>query len=208
MGNGGAITIGPDNNLYVTVGYVGSVSSNPYPQTSTLNYQNSSIIDGRGGILWITQDGSPVNNSSSDGNGILGDEYPLNLYYGYGIANSYGIDFDPLTGNLCDIENNLAIHDEINLVPPGYNGEWAVLAGLSSHAPAAPSDLVDFDGKGKYRDPEFEWIKKPGITGMRFLDSEKLGKQYENDLFVGGFHDGILYHFKLNSDRTHLSLPD
>ena len=44
------------------------------------------------------------NNNSS---GILGDEHPLNLYYGYGIGNSYGIDFHPKTGNLWDIENNI-----------------------------------------------------------------------------------------------------
>lgn len=38
------------------------------------------------------------------------------------------------------------------------------------------------------------------------MKSEKLGKQYENDLFAGDFHNGNLYHFDLNKNRTWLSL--
>jgi glucose/arabinose dehydrogenase len=34
-----------------------------------------------------------------------------------------------------------------------------------------------------------------------------LGKQYQDDLFVGDFNYGNLYHFKLNSQRTELLLP-
>ena len=37
--------------------------------------------------------------------GIIGDSYPLNLYYAYGIRNSFGIDFDPVTGKLWETEN-------------------------------------------------------------------------------------------------------
>ena len=52
--------------------------------------------DGTSGILRITQDGKPVVSSVSGGDGgILGNTYPLNLYYAYGIRNSFGMDFDP-----------------------------------------------------------------------------------------------------------------
>ena len=57
-GDGGAITIGPDNNIYVTMGSAGN--DNYTPQTMTLNYRNSMVVDGRAGILRITQDGKPV----------------------------------------------------------------------------------------------------------------------------------------------------
>jgi glucose/arabinose dehydrogenase len=30
----------------------------------------------------------------------LGNKYPLNLYYAYGIRNSFGIAFDPVNGKL------------------------------------------------------------------------------------------------------------
>jgi hypothetical protein len=33
-------------------------------------------------------------------NPIFGEELSLNLYYAMGIQNNFGMDFDPLTGNL------------------------------------------------------------------------------------------------------------
>ena len=58
------------------------------------NYRNGTEPDGRAGILRITLEGKPVSD------GILGNEFPVNLYYAYGIRNSFGIDFDPVTGQL------------------------------------------------------------------------------------------------------------
>jgi hypothetical protein len=69
-----------------------------------------------------------------------------------------------------------------------------------------PNGLVDFWGKGKYSDPEFMWNKTIAPTALKFLNSDKLGKQYQNDMFVGDFDNGYLYHFKLNQNRTGLSL--
>ena len=53
--------------------------------------------------------------------GILGDETPLNLYYAYGVRNSFGINFDPITGNLWHTENGPGEGDEINFVESGFN---------------------------------------------------------------------------------------
>jgi len=69
-------------------------------------------------------------------------------------------------------------------------------------------DLVEFNGNGKYSDPEFVWHEAVGLTDLIFLNSSKLGKNYENDMFVGDFHYGYLYHFKLNNDRTELLLKE
>ena len=52
---GGVIAIGPDNNLYVSVGDLDGTFRGPKYDTMAQNYLNSSIIDGRGGILRITQ---------------------------------------------------------------------------------------------------------------------------------------------------------
>jgi glucose/arabinose dehydrogenase len=38
------------------------------------------------------------------------------------------------------------------------------------------------------------------------LDSDKLGKDYQNDMFVGDFNIGNLYHFDLSKDRNQLLL--
>ncbi|MGB8173353.1 MAG: PQQ-dependent sugar dehydrogenase, partial [Nitrososphaeraceae archaeon] len=116
-------------------------------------------------------------------------------------------DFDPLTGNLWDAEPGRIISDEINLIEPGFNGGFEALQGPSTYVPAAPSDLVYFNGTGKYRDPEFVWTQKVVPVGLKFLTSNKLGEKYENDIFVGSFLNGKIYHFDLNENRTHLVVP-
>jgi glucose/arabinose dehydrogenase len=134
------------------------------------------------------------------------------LYYAYGIRNSFGIDFDPVTGKLWDTENGYSYGDEINLVDPGFNSGWRIVQGKSSlfqsynNKTFNPDTLVYFDGNGKYSDPEFSWKARVGVTGIKFQNSSKLGKQYENDMFIGDFHNGYLYHFDLIKKREGLLL--
>src|SRR5919106_1060740 len=205
--NGGALIIGPDNNLYIPVGDVDGTYQGEESETLTQNYQNGAEPDGRSGILRITQDGSPVPNG-----GIIGAQPPLDLYYAYGIRNSFGINFDPVTGNLWDTENGPGEGDEINLVEPGFNSGWAQVQGMSTSSADnndqdfTPVGLVDFDGRGTYSDPEFEWRTTLGPTALIFLHSDRLGQQYQNDIFVGSIVTGNIYHFDLNEDRTQLVL--
>jgi aldose sugar dehydrogenase len=51
-----------------------------------------------------------------DGGGLLGDTPPLDEYYAYGIRNSFGIDYDPITGNIWITDNGPDCYDELNLV--------------------------------------------------------------------------------------------
>jgi glucose/arabinose dehydrogenase len=200
--NGGAIIIGPDKNLYVPIGDVDGSFKEQDTETVTQNYNDGVGPDGRSGILRITQDGQPA------GPGILGDSLPLSLYYAYGIRNSFGLGFDPVTGNLWETENGPGEGDEINLVEPGFNSGWQQVHGLAKSTKGFdPKDLVEFNGKGHYRDPELVWQNTVGPTALLFMTSNKLGSQYVNDMFVGDVHNGRIYHFDLTEDRTHLVLP-
>ena len=67
-------------------------------------------------------------------------------------------------------------------------------------------DLVDFDGRGEYRDPESTWNVTVGPTAIEFYNSTQLGEEYQNDIFVGDINNGRIYHFNLNEDRTGLML--
>jgi len=200
--NGGAIIIGPGNNLYVPIGDVDGSFRGPSSQTITQNYQSGKDADGRSGILRITQDGQPV------GEGILGNDIPLRLYYAYGVRNSFGLGFDPVSGKLWDTENGPGNSDEINLVEPGFNSGWQEVMGLAKNEKGFDeANLVDFNGKGHYRDPELVWLNTAGPTALLFMTSSKLGSQYLNSMFVSDVHNGRIYHFELTSDRAHLNLP-
>lgn len=201
--NGGAIEMGPDNNLYVPIGDVDASFKKPILRTMTQNFGDGLVADGRSGILRITQDGKPAEE------GILGNSMPLKLYYAYGIRNSFGLGFDPVTNNLWETENGPVHGDEINLVYPGFNSGWHEIYGFSdSQQKFDVNKLVTFEGKGKYSEPKLVWGRTAGLTSLLFLNSDKLGTQYRNEMFVSDVHNGRIYHFKLNADRTDLVLPN
>jgi len=190
--DGGKVVIGPDANVYTVIGDLNR-------RTQAQNVETGAGPDGTGRVLRVTQDGSTV------GSGILGSSSPLNKYFAYGVRNSFGLDFDPVSGKLWDSENGPGSNDEINLVDPGSNSGWIDLMGF------APSgfnfnNLVNFGGKGKYSDPEFVWTQTVAPTAIEFFTSNKLGSAYQNDMFVGDFNKGRIYDFNLNSGRTAISL--
>ena len=191
--NAGNIMIGPDNNLYVSVGDLdGHI-------TSAQNIKGASGLDGSSAILKITQDGQAV------GQGMLGESGISKKYYAYGLRNSFGMDFDPVTGKLWDTENGASYGDEINFIEPGFNSGWLQVQGM------APDnfnieDLENFQGKGNYSDPEFVWTDTVGPTAIKFFGSDRLGNQYKNDIFVSDITQGNIYHFDLMGNRTNLIL--
>ena len=189
--DGGKLTIGPDNYLYAVIG--------------DLNHDGKlqNIVDGpqpddTGVIFRVNpEDGSPAPDNPFANN-------EDNRYYAYGIRNSFGIDFDPVTGKLWDTENGPQYGDEINLVEPGFNSGWKQVMGPISKSNVNLDELVNFPGS-KYADPVFSWLPSIGITDIEFLNSSKLGEKYSNNIFVGDIGaqtDGYLYYFQVNEDRT------
>jgi aldose sugar dehydrogenase len=213
MHNGGQIIIGPDKYVYITTGEAMNNTNLAHKRSEALNYQGKGAIapDGRGGILRIDQNGEAI---LTNGHGILGEKDPLDKYYAYGIRNSYGLDFDPVTGNLWDTENGPSFGDEINLVKPGFNSGWRAVQGIWNVkgeakglvASESPNNLVDFNGRGIYSAPEFTWNNTVGPSTLKFLTTDKFGKQYQNDMFVADVNNGRIYHFKLAENRTTLNL--
>jgi glucose/arabinose dehydrogenase len=192
--NGGKVVIGPDNNVYLVVGDVGGRMGN------IQNILRGNSPDGTSGILRVTQEGKSVHE------GPFGNSVPNILYYAYGIRNSFGFDFDPVTGNLWDSENGGIDKDEINYVYPGFNSGWRKAMGMALSRFDPNEDLFYFDGKGKYSDPEFVWKETVAPTALKFLNSSKLGSEYENTIFVGDVKTGNLYNFELDSTRQQLQL--
>ena len=150
-------------------------------------------------ILRLNDDGTfPADNPFSAQGGNLAK------YYAYGIRNSFGLAFDPVTSKLWMTENGPDAYDEINLVEPGFNSGWNQIMGPDSRDPQGIGDLYQAPGS-HYSDPKFSWLSTVGPTGIVFLDSLQLGAEYQNDAFVGDINNGRLYRFKPNAARDGFS---
>ena len=196
---GGKLKLGPDNQLYVIVGEM-------QREGQLQNIQNGPPPDDTGVIFRV----NPTDGSPSSGNPFSSDPAdPLSKYYAYGIRNSFGMDFDPLTGNLWDTENGPNRYDEINLVSPGFNSGWQTVMGpISIHTlinGETEDDLVNFPGS-HYADPLFSWVEPVGPTDIEFFSSSNLGSKYRNNIFVGDINNGNLYYFEVNENRDGISL--
>ena len=210
---GGKLKIGYDNYLYAVIGDLTA------PDSVLQNNKNGKDPNDTSVILRVNPDnGLPVknnpfysnnnNDNHSSNGGYYNDkdnvESLLDRYYAYGIRNSFGIDFDPITGTLWDTENGESGYDEVNLVKPGFNSGWAQVMGpIARNSNQTPNDLVSFSSS-IYTDPVFSWREQIGITDIEFLNSSKLGDRFANNIFVGDINNGNLYYFEVNEGRTGL----
>jgi aldose sugar dehydrogenase len=195
--DGGKLMIGPDNFLY---GIIGDLNHDGKLQ----NYPDGPDPDDTSIIFRVNpNDGTPApdNPLSTDPNN------PLNKYYAYGIRNSFGLTFDPVTGNVWDTENGPASNDEINLVKPGFNSGWQTIMGPISASGNTENELVRFPGS-LYADPLLTWLDPVAVTDIEFLESSSLGESYSNNIFVGDYNNGNLYYFRVNPDRSALVLDN
>jgi glucose/arabinose dehydrogenase len=193
---GGKLKIGPDNQLYVIVGEM-------QREGQLQNFQSGPTPDDTGVVLRV----NPTDGSPSSGNPFSSDPAnPMSKYYAYGIRNSFGIEFDPVTGKLWDAENGEDVFDEINLVQPGFNSGWKQVMGpIAANTGVSESSLVNIPGS-QYANPVFSWSESRGVTDIEFFNSTALGSNYENGIFVGDITTGTLFYFEPNADRTGMAL--
>jgi glucose/arabinose dehydrogenase len=193
---GGKLKIGPDSQLYVIVGEM-------QREGQLQNFQNGPAPDDTGVVLRV----NPADGLPSSGNPFSSDPAnPLSKYYALGIRNSFGIEFDPVTGQLWDAENGEDVFDEINLVQPGFNSGWKQVMGpIAANTDISESSLVNMPGS-QYADPVFSWSESRGVTDIEFFNSTAFGPNYENGIFVGDITTGTLFYFEPNADRTGIAL--
>jgi glucose/arabinose dehydrogenase len=200
--NGGKIAIGPhDGYIYAVIGDVSAGGG------MLDNQIHGRPPDDKSVILRVDRDtGAPVLDNPFYN--YTGEMEKLYRYYAYGIRNSFGMDFDPVTGKLWITENGDDAYDEINIIEPGFNSGWHKIMGpIGRTNMTVENDLIMFDG-AKYQDPVFSWYAPVGVTDIEFFNSTKLGDKYDDNLFVGDINNGNLYFFEVNRDRTGITFQD
>src|SRR5262249_60283992 len=85
-----------------------------------------------GVVLRLNEDGStPSDNPFIDVTQAASAAALANIHkiYAYGVRNSFGLAFDPESGNLWDEQNGDDTFDEVNRIEPGSNLGWVQVMG-------------------------------------------------------------------------------
>ena len=234
--DGGVLRFGPDGMLYILIGDVGrrgqlqNLPCGPTPicpgpivpddQFGGPEPDNAHLT---GVILRLQDDGStPPNNPFFAAGASIAASSPevganIQKIFAYGLRNSFGMAFDPISGMLWEQENGDDSFSELNLVEPGFNSGWVQIMGpperiaqyksietspmffglqqirwpptnIADTAQEALSRLFMLPG-AHYSEPEFSWKFEVAPGGIGFVKGRALGPQYEGDLFVGGARD-------------------
>lgn len=230
--NGGVLRFGQDGKLYIMFGDEGRrgflqniTSGGPVPDDQ---FGGPEPDDAHltGVVLRLNDDGTtPSDNPFFNASTSLSGQAATNIrrIFAYGVRNSFGMAFDPLSGNLWTQENGDDAFDEINRVVPGFNGGWIQAMGPisrigefksielaygagnlqqirwpPSNIGSTPSEAVArlFMLPGaQYVDPEFSWKYAVAPSPIGFVEGRGLGPQYEGDLFVGASRTTLLNGF-------------
>jgi uncharacterized repeat protein (TIGR01451 family) len=220
--NGGVLRFGHDGKLYIIFGDNGRrgllqniTSGGPVPDDQ-FGGPEPDDAHMTGVILRLNDDGTtPSDNLFFNASTGLSGEAATNVkkIYAYGVRNSFGMAFDPLSGNLWTQENGDDSFDEINRVRPGFNGGWIQAIGPINRVAEykaiestygagnlqqlrwAPSNIADTPQAAlarlymlpgaQYVDPEFSWKYAVAPSPIGFVVGRGLGPNYEGDLLVG-----------------------
>jgi aldose sugar dehydrogenase len=252
--NGGVLRFGPDGKLYVVIGdngRRGMLQNLPCGPTATC--PGPTVQDDQNGgpepddahltgvILRLNDDGTtPTDNPFFNVQTSLTGQAAVNIQkiFGYGVRNSFGMDFDPVAGSLWTEENGDNSFDEINRVEAGFNGGWVQIMGPSSRISDFKSIEVAANGLQQirwpatniadtqqqalarlfalpgshYTEPQFSWKHALAPSPIGFVKGNGLGSQYANDLFVGAARTtllgGYLFRFHLSADRKSIATTD
>ena len=236
----GVIRFGRDGKLYVIIGDNGRrgiMQNNLLGPIPDDQFGGPMADDAHftGVILRLNTDGTapPTNPFFNFGRQLsfVDPEAGRNLQkvFAYGIRNSFGLAFDPITGNLWETENGDDSFDEINLVRRGFNSGWIQVMGpldqigdfksiettmfnltlqqlryspdrIANSPEEARARMLNLPGS-QYSDPEFSWKFAVPPTALEFATGASLNRDYAGDLIVGNLV-GQLMDFNLSLARN------
>jgi glucose/arabinose dehydrogenase len=139
--DGGVLRFGPDKKLYVVIGDLGrrgqlqNLPNGPFgPGTPDDQFGGPEPDNAHlsGVILRLERDGAaPRSNPFFRAGRAIGGEVGANIQkiFAYGLRNSFGMAFDPVSGDLWEQENGDDSFSELNRAEAGFNSGWVQIMG-------------------------------------------------------------------------------
>ena len=191
---GGYMVTSPNGEIFATICDLENIRESGIP--SKLQNNEDGGVDDTSIILRVGIDENTISPMTSDD--------PFSHYYAIGIRNSFGLAFDPITGNLWDTENGQVCCDEINLVAENFNSGWALVQGMANENSISVIPKIE---NFEYSNPEFTWDQVNAPTALA-IPGNNWGEKYQNSLFVSDYIFGKIYKFELNDSRDGFVFQD
>ena len=166
--SGGRLAIGPDGNIYITIGDRDAGTSTPWRVAQTLDTH-------LGKIVRITKDGKPA-----PGNPFVGKKDALPEIWAIGQRSQEGLAFDN-DGKLWETEHGPRGGDELNLIKQGANYGWPIIShGIDYPGPPMGDGDV---AKPGMEQPVYYWAPSMAPSQLAFYKGN-LFPEWKNSVFV------------------------
>ncbi|MDI1273386.1 PQQ-dependent sugar dehydrogenase [Polaromonas sp.] len=170
----------PDGTLFLTLG-------DRYSRM-----QDAQKLDNHHGkVVRINKDGSVPKD-----NPFVGRAGALPEIWSYGHRNMQGATLAP-DGSYWTHEHGPQGGDEINLPQPGRNYGWPVITYGENYGGGKMGEGIT--AKAGMEQPLHYWVPSIAPSGMVFLTSDKYGKAWQGNLFVGSLKFGYLNRIELTT---------
>ncbi len=152
--------------------------------------QDAQKLDNHHGkVVRINKDGSVPKD-----NPFVGRAGALPEIWSYGHRNMQGATLAP-DGSYWTHEHGPQGGDEINLPQPGRNYGWPVITYGENYGGGRVGEGIT--AKTGLEQPLHHWVPSIAPSGMAFLSSDKYGKAWQGNLFVGSLKFGYLNRIEL-----------
>jgi len=227
--DGGVLRFGPDGKLYVFIGDLGrrgqlqNLVCGPTPTCPGPIVQDDQFggpvpdpAHLSGVVLRVNDNGTtPPDNPFYAIGGAMGGAAGevIQKIFSYGHRNSFGMAFDPISGNLWLQENGDDSFSELNRLVPGMNGGWIQIMGPISRVNQfkqietsaeffglqqvrwSPENIANTPAEAlsrlfmlpgaRYVDPAFSWKYEVAPGGIAFVEGSSLGNSLRGNLIMG-----------------------
>ena len=131
---------------------------------------------GLGKVFRITKEGKPA-----PGNPFLNQPGAMPEIYSYGQRNPQGLDINPATGDLWEVEFGPRGGDEVNIIKPGKNYGWPVITyGIEYDGKKIGDSIQQKEGMEQ---PVYYWDPVVSPSGIVFYNSDVI-PEWKNNLFI------------------------